>query len=564
LRSFVRASAVVVATVLVLVTTQSMLVVAASAAGSSVSGGGSTFAAPEIQDFAAETGQQPYNLAVNYAVSGSGAGRDSYAQGAYQYGASDIVFNRDDGSLAQTAATDHPFDYVTVAAGGLAFMYNLVIGGARFTSLNLTPKEVCQIFTGAITKWNDPELLATPGDAVLAALSGRAQVITPVVRQDAAGESYVLSQFCISVDPADWNTFKTYVNNNSNSETQAGWNTDAEMAIGQPIEYWPPILSPNATALQANLATGAVDDVINPQTGESGITYVAAVYAKNAGFPVASMENSSGHYIQPDANSVQLALSYATSNALGTFNLNFSGTNPDAYFPSTYSYVIAPTTVTSTTSSGAEQTLAQFLCFAVGQGQNDASRLLYAPLSAEVTQLSVAAIEKVRGAPPASGCGKGGPAPTVLASGGGIKGNNGSNSGGTTLGNGGGAQGGGGSPSNGGAAAGSPAGGSPAGGASNSGGSGGGSSAAGATSSGRAGSTGGAARSSGGVSGQGALGSLSTGIGSSSSPVSVQLAAGDATASGTTNSESYWYLFIGAIVCAVGVSLAGTRRRETA
>src|SRR5581483_4291510 len=100
----------------------------AAAAGSSVSGGGSTFAAPEIQDFAAETGQQPYNLTVNYAVSGSGAGRDSYAQGAYQYGASDIVFNQDDGSLQQQAASQHPFDYVTVSAGGLAFMYNVVVG----------------------------------------------------------------------------------------------------------------------------------------------------------------------------------------------------------------------------------------------------------------------------------------------------------------------------------------------------------------------------------------------------------------------------------------------------
>ena len=43
-------------------------------AAATVSGGGSTFAAPEMQQFATDTSGAPYNLQVNYAATGSGAG----------------------------------------------------------------------------------------------------------------------------------------------------------------------------------------------------------------------------------------------------------------------------------------------------------------------------------------------------------------------------------------------------------------------------------------------------------------------------------------------------------
>ena len=196
-------------------------------AAATVSGGGSTFAAPEMQQFATDTSGAPYNLQVNYASTGSGAGRENYAQGTYQYGTSDIVFTANDGPLQGDAATQHPFRYVTVSAGGLAFMYNIVVGGQRWTGLNLTRQNVCQIFTGAITMWNDPRLVSTPGDGILASVDKRIQ---PVVRSDQAGESYVLSQYCLAVDRGDWLTFVNYVLANGSNETAAGWNGDQDLA----------------------------------------------------------------------------------------------------------------------------------------------------------------------------------------------------------------------------------------------------------------------------------------------------------------------------------------------
>ena len=109
--------------------------------------------------------------------------------------------------------------------------------------------------------------------------------------------------------------------------------------------------------------------------------------------------------------------------APGTFNLDFTGPNPAAYFPSTYSYVLAPTSTKAPASAGVDQSLAEFLCYSVGAGQNDAAPLLYAPLSREVVTISVHAIDAMPGAPPASQCGVGGPAPAVTP--GKVVGNNG-------------------------------------------------------------------------------------------------------------------------------------------
>ena len=388
-------------------------------AATSVNGGGSSFAAPEAQQWTADVARNPYDLSVNYVLSSSGAGRNQYASGNYDYGASDIVYNPEDGQEAQVAASQRPFKYVTVTAGGLAFEYNLVVNGQRFKSLQLTRKDVCQVFTGEITQWNqlyDP--VATPGNDALQGFTQRIQV---VVRSDSAGESWVLSQYCLSVDHGDWMTFANWVNSNTGS---IGYQGDVNLP-NDPISYWPPELYHNDTSvLSVSGAPNEAQSSDNPNLN-GAIGYVATAYAKQLGATVAAVQNGAGAFTLPDANSVQLALSYARPNSLGTFDLDFTGSNPQAYFPSTYSYVIDPTT-SNTPDPAINAPLNAWLCYSIGRGQNEAAPLNYAPLSAQVTALSVAAIEATPGAPPASQCGVGGPAPSVAANGAGISGNNGS------------------------------------------------------------------------------------------------------------------------------------------
>lgn len=375
----------------------------ASAASTPVSGGGSSLAAPEMLQWAADESAPPAALTVNFGTSDAGVGKDSYASGTLQFGATEMPYTAEDGSFEAEAESQHPFVYVPVSAGGLAFMYNIVINGQRWTGLNLTPDEVCQIFTGQVQTWN--QLASTPGDAVLA---GVTQPIEPIIRSDATGENYVLSQYCLAVDPADWSTFEGYVDAHAQAEAGLGWAGDVGLSAGQPIEYWPPQLSGSVTGIPANGASISVNDITSP-SHQFSIGYVASAYAVTAAFPMASVENAAGVFVQPNANSVQHALGGATLNNLGTFDLSYSGSDPQAYFPSTYSYIIAPVTADPPSSAGSDATLAQFLCYAVGTGQSDAEVLRYAPLSQMVTTVSVNAIEQIPGAPPASSCGTGGP-----------------------------------------------------------------------------------------------------------------------------------------------------------
>ena len=56
-------------------------------------------------------------------------------------------------------------------------MYNLKINGKRVTNLRLSGENVTKIFTGAITKWNDPPL------------AGRQPRARPAGPQDRAGRA---------------------------------------------------------------------------------------------------------------------------------------------------------------------------------------------------------------------------------------------------------------------------------------------------------------------------------------------------------------------------------------
>jgi MYXO-CTERM domain-containing protein len=379
----------------------------ASAASVLVSGGGSAFAEPAIQQWASDVAQPPHDLTVNYQFNSSAAGRLYYATGLYQYGVTDnIYYPQDQGELSE-ATQQHPFDYVPITAGGLAFMYDIVIDGQRWTGLNLTRQDVCQIFTGQLTNWD--QLAGTEGDSVLAGVN---ESITAATRSDEAGESYALSKFCQAVDPADWATFQNFVDSNSQLESDLGWNGDIGMAAGTPIENWPAALEDEQTqnSMRASGATEELNDITDPNNGGS-IGYLPMVYADFTGYPVASVQNGAGDFVQPNATSVNVGLTYATPNSPGTFDVDFNGSDPAAYFPATYSYVIAPTTTNAPASAGADATLAQFLCYAVGQGQQEAAKELYAPLSAQITAIAVQAIEHIPGAPPADTCGVGGSAP---------------------------------------------------------------------------------------------------------------------------------------------------------
>lgn len=352
---------------------------APAGAASAITGGGSSFAALEIDQWRADTARKPYSLQVNYVSQGSTFGRVGFIDGQLDYGASDIVFQDSERPQLQARrcggrpADTGCFVYVPVSAGGLAFMYNLTDpSGQRVTNLKLTRRTACKIFTGAIKRWNDPEIVGTnPG------LAGFNRDIVPVIRADGAGESFVFSQFCIAVAKDVWDAFRA-----QQIRDDPG-NIASDFRAGSPVSNWPQNWG---RSVPQPYADGTATTVADAVSGRDAITYVAAGYAKVRSFPVASLQNVAGAFTQPDEENVTVALGYATGRGDGTFILNFTGPDPRAYFPSTYSYILAQTTGFD---AGKGAALGQFLCYAVSAGQVIAPQLRYARLSKPLVDIAI-------------------------------------------------------------------------------------------------------------------------------------------------------------------------------
>jgi phosphate transport system substrate-binding protein len=366
-----------------------------ASAASAITGGGSSFAALEIDQWRADTARKPFSLQVNYVAQGSTFGRQEFINGNLDFGASDIVFLpwemeplRSKRCAGRSPEGTDCFVYVPVSAGGLSFMYNLKDGaGQRVENLELTRKAACKIFTGAIKKWNDPELVASNPQ-----LAGFDRDIVPVIRADGAGESYVFSEFCIAVADDVWTEFIAERQRNDPS------NVAEDFAAHQPVSNWP---QGWGRSQGQPYSDGTANTVAHPVSGTDAITYVAAGYAKVRNFPVASLQNAAGVYTQPDEENVTVALGYATGRGNGTFKLNFTGGDPRAYFPSTYSYVLAQTTGFD---PGKGETLGKFLCYAVSLGQVIAPDLRYARLSRPLVDIAIDAISHIPGAPGKDSC----------------------------------------------------------------------------------------------------------------------------------------------------------------
>jgi hypothetical protein len=105
---------------------------------------------------------------------------------------------------------------------------------------------------------------------------------------------------------------------------------------------------------------------------------------------VAFVENTSGDYTFPVAVNVASALAYATQLPNGTHKLNFGGMGPHVYNPSTYSYLLTPTTGW-TASKGA--VMSAFVNYALTLGQQQAPSFDYASLGLSLEQFGITEVK---------------------------------------------------------------------------------------------------------------------------------------------------------------------------
>jgi len=294
-------------------------------------------------------------VTLRTATSSSGQGISSAAAGTTDIGASDAYLSPAD--LAKHTGLVN----IPLAVAALMVIYN-VSGISPSTHLKLDGKVLARIFSGAITRWDDPAISSlNPG----VTLPGSAIVL--VHRADTSGSTFLFTSFLNAQDPGDWSS----------------------SLIGTAVA-WP--RQPGELAVTGS--SGIIDAVrsTSGSIGYVGVSYLSTVTGDGEG--EVALGNSAGNYVLPTADTIQAALaSFTNTPANETISL-INGSAAQAYPIINYEYAVVSTSQPSTTLA---RDLRAFLAWAISGGTAQLARVNFQPLPPSVVILSQAQIAKIRG-----------------------------------------------------------------------------------------------------------------------------------------------------------------------
>jgi phosphate transport system substrate-binding protein len=166
-----------------------------SLSGSIAGGGASSQDSAQQAWRAAFQGDNPY-VTITYDPVGSGAGRESFENGAYVFAGTDSYITDDEGELtkAKDRCGSDPIE-VPVYVSPIAVAFNL----SGVDSLNLDATTIAAIFDGKVTKWNDPAIAALNDGVDLPDTT-----ITPVHRSDDSGTTANFTDYLSKAAGGSW------------------------------------------------------------------------------------------------------------------------------------------------------------------------------------------------------------------------------------------------------------------------------------------------------------------------------------------------------------------------
>ncbi len=351
---------------------------------------------------------------INFQVTGSVFGLNSFAQNQVDFGASDIPYSSGQADSSPT----QPFQYLPDVAGALAFMYNLQgVDGQQIKNLVLNASTLDGIFSGKITFWDDSAIKNVNPPQVAENLPHT--TIIPVYREDASGENYLFSDYLLHQDTHAFEAYQSAVIDPTANQPSATWPVPQ---AGQP----PPAGYPNASSMQGQNGSDGVANYVSALSSQGSIGYLETAYAIQHNFPVASLVNASGTSVQPTSVNDATALEKAVLFADLTQDLTnvYANPLPNAYPVSAYSYLVTPCSPSlaaaqkfactgpqgsSPLTSDRGSELGQFINFLACDGQEKMALLGYSPLPPNLVQEDFNSIGRLNGgqqpaAPTAANC----------------------------------------------------------------------------------------------------------------------------------------------------------------
>ncbi|MDJ0798745.1 MAG: phosphate ABC transporter substrate-binding protein PstS [Calothrix sp. MO_167.B12] len=233
------------------------------AQGQTVNGAGATFPQPLYVKYAQEVRKTHPNLKINYQGIGSSGGIRQTIAGTVDFGASDAAMTD-----AEMAKVRGGVILVPTAGGAVSVVYNL----PGVSNLKLSRTTLPGIFSGQITKWNDPKIKKdNPGVNLPNA------AIKTVVRADGSGTSFIFTNHLSVINP--------YFKGRIGTSKKPKWLTKSLKGKGN----------------------AGVAALVKRTPGSIG--YVNYEYAAVNNLKSAQVQNKSGQFVAPSLQAANQALS---------------------------------------------------------------------------------------------------------------------------------------------------------------------------------------------------------------------------------------------------------------
>ena len=230
-----------------------------------LTGSGASFPFPIYSTWFKDFSKQTQGVTVDYQAKGSGAGIQDFINNTVDFAASDAAM--DDADIAKVK---QGVVLLPMTAGEIVLSYNL----AGVNELKLPRDVYPDIFSGKITKWNDPKIAAANPGVKLPD-----QNITVVARSDSSGTTYVFTDHLSAV------------------------NAEFKSTVGQGTTVqWP------KSVVKAPKNDGVTATV--KQT-PGAIGYIEYGYAIATKQPMAILQNKAGKFVAPSDESGKAALASA-------------------------------------------------------------------------------------------------------------------------------------------------------------------------------------------------------------------------------------------------------------
>lgn len=267
-----------------------------------INGAGSTFAQPVYTQWIQSYKSVNSSVTLNYQGIGSGGGKKGIVDNTLDFAGSDSVLSPDEYS------TGKDLQMYPTLAGAVVLIYNLP--GINQT-LTLNGAVLAGIYSGKISKWNDPAITAlNPG------LSLPDAAITGVHRSDGSGTTEIFTN-ALSAFSADW-------------KNSVGAGTSVE---------WPVDKAGNGIGGKGSQGVAAA-----VQNTPNSIGYVELSYAIANKITFADMINKAGSKVTANADTLQSAMNdFANSFTPQLTNIIVDGPGANSWPIAGYTYLILHT-----------------------------------------------------------------------------------------------------------------------------------------------------------------------------------------------------------------------------